>query len=137
MPQSSSGGPAALTAVAERPFAAGIVQNQPGVVTVTVSGELDLATRPRLERAVRETLAARPWRLTIDLTDVTFCGSAGLQALLVLHEAAEEAGARMAVRPSAVVRRLLEITGLADAFPVVTPASERAAAQRTDTSRRP
>jgi anti-sigma B factor antagonist len=137
MPQSSSGGPAAFTAVAERPFAAGIVQNEPGVVTVTVSGELDLAARLRLERAVRQTLVARPWRLTIDLTGVTFCGAAGLQALLVLHEAAEEAGARMAVRPSAVVRRLLEITGLADAFPLVAPAPEGAATQRTDTSRRP
>jgi hypothetical protein len=92
MPQDTSGEPA-FSDVLAAPFGARVVQDRPGVVTAAVSGELDLASVPDLERAVREVLAARPWRLTIDLTAVTFCGSTGLRALVVLHAAAEEAGA--------------------------------------------
>lgn len=97
-----------------------IVESPPGVVTVVVSGELDMATCRRMDRTVREALAARPWRLTIDLTAVTFCGSAGLRALFVLHGVADEAGTRLTVRPSAAIDRLLKITGL-DALPIVAP----------------
>jgi anti-sigma B factor antagonist len=132
MPQSSSSGPAPFSAVMETPFTTHVTQSRPGEVTVAVSGELDLATRPRLDRAVRDVLAARPWHLTIDLTAVTFCGSAGLQVLLVLHRVAGEAGVRMVVQPSPAIRRLLEITGLADVVPIVTHAAEPAP-RRTDT----
>jgi anti-sigma B factor antagonist len=133
MPQSHSSEPAAFSAVVETPFTTHVTQSRPGEVTVAVSGELDLATRPRLDRAVQDVLAARPWHLNIDLAAVTFCGSAGLQALLVLHRAAGDAGIRMAVQPSPAIRRLLEITGLADVFPIVTRAAEPAP-RRTDTS---
>lgn len=88
------------------------------MVTVAVSGELDPAGVPVLDRTVQKALAARPSRLTIDLTAVTFCGSAGLRAVVVLHAAAEEAGSYLAVRPSAAIRRLLAITCLDSAFPV-------------------
>ncbi|KDN22590.1 STAS domain-containing protein [Amycolatopsis rifamycinica] len=109
------------------PFEARIVPADPGVVTVVVSGELDLATVPLLKTTVREVLAARPWRLTIDLTAVTFCGSTGLRALVVLDAAAGEAGTRVAIRPTAAIRRLLRITRLDGALPLLEPTPERKA----------
>ncbi len=45
MPQNSPGDPAFSSAVAA-PFETWIVQDDAGVVTVAVSGELDLATGP-------------------------------------------------------------------------------------------
>ncbi len=70
-------------------------------------------------------LTARPWRLTIDLSAVTFCGSTGLRARVVLHAAAGEAGTRLAVRPTATIARLLRITRLDNALPLLDPAPER------------
>ncbi|WP_410592026.1 STAS domain-containing protein [Amycolatopsis sp. lyj-23] len=103
-------------------FGARIVQGRPGVVTVAVSGELDSVTVPGLDKAVRDALAARPWRLTVDLTAVTFCGSAGLRTLVALHAAAGAAAARMAVRPSPAIGRLLAVTHLDRTLPVLDPA---------------
>jgi anti-anti-sigma factor len=124
MPQNSSFDPA-YSGVVAAPFEARIVQDSPGVVTVAVSGELDLATGRMVETTVREVLTARPWRLTIDLSAVTFCGSTGLRALVELHAAADEAGTRMAVRPTAEITRLLRITHLDKALPILDPAPER------------
>ncbi len=105
-------------AVHPAPFTTRVVESRPGLVTVVVAGELDQATCPRLNRTVREVLAARPWLLTIDLTAVTFCGSAGVRALVLRYAEACEAGARTVVRPSAPIRRVLEVTGLTAALPV-------------------
>ena len=120
MPQNSSRC-RAFSAEFAAPFEARIVQGDPGVVTVAVSGELDLATGPDLETTVREVLAARPWRLTIDLTAVTFCGSTGLRTLVTLDAAAGEAGTRVAIRPTPAIRRLLRITHLDTALSLLEP----------------
>ena len=114
MPQQRSTG----TSTAEEPFAAEVTQTRPGVVTVLVAGEVDLTTRPRLDHVVRDVLAARPWRLTLDLTAVTFCGSAGLNALVGLCRAAADSGVRVQLRPSERIHRLLAITGLAGELPL-------------------
>ncbi len=126
MPQNSPSGDT-FSMVAAMPFESRVIQDEPGVVTVAVSGELDLATGPELRTTVREVLAARPWRLTIDLTAVTFCGSTGLRTLLVLHAAAGEAGTRLKIRPTAAITRLLRITCLDSALTVVEPAPEKEA----------
>ncbi|MGW3963704.1 STAS domain-containing protein [Amycolatopsis sp. NPDC005003] len=124
MAQNSSSG-RTFSGVVAVPFEARIVQDEPGVVTVAVSGELDLATSPELRKTVREVLAARPWRLTVDLTAVTFCGSTGLRTLLLLHAAAGEAGTRLHLRPTAAITRLLRITCLDNALPVLEPAPRK------------
>ncbi|MET8995776.1 STAS domain-containing protein [Amycolatopsis sp. NPDC004169] len=123
MPQKSPSG-APLAAAVAVPFDARITEDEPGVVTVAVSGELDLATSPELRAKVREVLTARPWRLTIDLTAVTFCGSSGLRTLLALTTAAGEAGTRLKLRPTAAIARLLAITCLDSVLPLTEPAAK-------------
>ncbi|MFJ7212756.1 STAS domain-containing protein [Amycolatopsis sp. NPDC098790] len=59
--------------------------------TVTVSGDLDLATTPGLRDRLDVELKSRPSALIIDLEGVGFCSSGGLSALL---EAATNAHAR-------------------------------------------
>ena len=71
-------------------------------VLVTVRGDIDYSTQDRLRRYLRESAAVLgPRVLVLDLTAVTFFGSAGLTVLL---EAAEDA-ARLstAVHPLRVV----------------------------------
>lgn len=58
-------------------------------VIVTATGEIDLATAPRLGTAVRAALAVPgPGPVVVDLTAVTFLASAGLGVLVDAHTAA-------------------------------------------------
>ncbi|OBF54789.1 anti-anti-sigma factor [Mycobacterium sp. 852002-50816_SCH5313054-b] len=51
-------------------------------VVLTVSGEVDMLSAPRLAEAVRTALAAEPPALVIDLTKVDFLASAGMTVLV-------------------------------------------------------
>ncbi|MGW4485650.1 STAS domain-containing protein [Amycolatopsis sp. NPDC004368] len=83
-----------------------------GVVTVEVAGELDASTAPLLEAEFAEVLRRDPEALVADLADVTFCGSAGLSALLTLKFHCVTRDVRLQLVPSRVVRRAIELTGL-------------------------
>jgi anti-anti-sigma factor len=84
----------------------------PGVVVASVSGELDMLTAPRL-RAVVTAEVADCAVLVIDLSGVSFLGSAGLAVLVeASHEAARRQVELRVVATGRTVRRPLEITGL-------------------------
>ena len=83
---------------------------------LTVAGDIDLETADRFRVAAEELLAGAPDDpLVFDLSGVTFIDSSGLAVL-----AQVVAGGRQVVlrRPPKVVSSILEITGLADLFPV-------------------
>jgi anti-sigma B factor antagonist len=84
------------------------------VVRVSVAGELDAATVPRLRAALADVVGRRPGRLELDLADVTFCSSA---AVAELRAAERMMPGRLVItdarRP---VRRVLELCDLADSF---------------------
>ena len=85
-------------------------------VTVTVKGEIDLATSTRLNRDLDGALDQEPVpaRLRIDLSQVNFMDTSGVAVMLKARRRALEAGARFSViSPSPAIKRLLEITGLA------------------------
>jgi anti-sigma B factor antagonist len=68
-----------------------------GTVSVlTVSGEIDLISGPRLRAALDEVLddpgASAPTCVVVDLTAVSFLGSAGLAVLVDAHEGASQRG---------------------------------------------
>ncbi|GAA5119789.1 STAS domain-containing protein [Pseudonocardia adelaidensis] len=60
------------------------------VSVLTVSGEIDLTSGPRLRAALDEVLddrdARAPTGIVVDLTAVSFLGSAGLAVLIDAHE---------------------------------------------------
>jgi anti-sigma B factor antagonist len=79
-------------------------------VTMVITGELDLTTRPVLAEHLSAVLRTGPRRLILDLAGTGFvdCGSARLivSAARFLPE-----GSRLVIRrPSRAVRRMLELT---------------------------
>ena len=83
---------------------------------VRAVGELDLSTAGRLCRAIQgaaASAAGRP-RLMLDLTELEFCDSTGLRALISAVREVEVGGgkAALAVTPGGPLDRLLELTGL-------------------------
>lgn len=65
-----------------------------GVTVLSVAGEIDLATAPNLRSALERTLRNEPRALVIDLTQIEFMASVGLQ---VLAEARAAVGDSFAV----------------------------------------
>lgn len=83
---------------------------------VVASGEIDLASAPRVELAL-EPFSGQP--VVLDLRGVQFMDSAGLKVLLNQRARIEESGGdlRLVLGEGAVVR-LLELTGVSDAFSI-------------------
>src|SRR5688500_12339823 len=83
---------------------------------VTLSGEFDLTAIDSFRREVED--APAPWHhAEIDLRDVVFMVSSGLQALVALNIRARERGLDVTlVQPSQPVTRLLALTGLDTQF---------------------
>jgi len=94
-------------------------------VVMSVQGEIDLYTVPRLQRALASVLAANdPVRLVVDMSGVDFCDSTGVNVLLAAHRQAREAGGDLELAaPRPAVRKILQVTGLEAVFTVIeTPA---------------
>jgi anti-sigma B factor antagonist len=106
------------------------VQRYDSVATVVVSGELDLATVPRLSAAVAEHGDAKV--LVLDMTATTFIDSTGVRALLQAHRRSARSGSRLVVvAGDGAVRRVLELCELDDRLTIVSdhpaPAAEPSA----------
>jgi anti-sigma B factor antagonist len=84
------------------------------VSEITLSGELDLAARSRLDTALRAALDfGATDSLVVDLTAVTFADSSTLHWLTEVKRQADAAGARLAVAiAQGAVRELLTIAGM-------------------------
>ncbi|MEV4730460.1 STAS domain-containing protein [Saccharopolyspora sp. NPDC049426] len=89
-----------------------------GVVVVSVAGEIDMASLPRVTEIVRQRLtAARLHTAIVDLEQVGFASSAVLELLMLAYNAAGRREARLLVVPGGGrVSRLLELTGLSALF---------------------
>jgi anti-anti-sigma factor len=55
------------------------------VAVVRASGAIDMLTAPELTERVRAVVAQRPTAVIVDLTDVEFLASAGMQVLVNTH----------------------------------------------------
>jgi anti-anti-sigma factor len=86
-----------------------------GTARIVVRGELDLSTGPRLEEEVRLVESEAPEVLVLDLRDVTFFDSTGLQLVLDADVRAREEGRAFVVAPGdGEPRRILELAEVAD-----------------------
>jgi anti-anti-sigma factor len=86
-------------------------------LVVALSGELDLASTPILERELREAEAAAPARLVIDLSGLGFMDSTGLQALLRARERGSENVHELLLRRGPhQVQRVFELTKTTSLF---------------------
>jgi anti-sigma B factor antagonist len=102
------------------------VQRYDSVTTVAVSGELDLATAPRLSAAVAEHGDAKV--LVLDMTATTFIDSTGVRALLQAHGRSARSGSRLVVvAGDGAVRRVLELCELDGRLTIVSDHPARTA----------
>jgi len=83
---------------------------------IIVSGDLDLANVLEFRDVAFSAIGQKPALLFLDLSSVTFVDTAGLSALLTVVRVARMIGARARLNPSPRVRRLLVLSGLADAL---------------------
>ncbi|ALE80723.1 hypothetical protein WY02_22530 [Pseudonocardia sp. AL041005-10] len=95
-----------------------------GLTVLTVRGEVDTLTAPRLETALDELLDLAPdgdgRDLAVDLEGVTFLASSGLGVLIHTARRAARDGRRLfVVATNRAVLRPLEVTGSAQLFTVL------------------
>ncbi|WP_222131205.1 STAS domain-containing protein [Pseudonocardia sp. C8] len=100
-----------------------------GLTVLTVRGEVDTLTAPRLGGALDE-LLARPRdgdgrAIVVDLEGVTFLASSGLGVLIhTARQAAREGRRLFVVATNRAVLRPLEVTGSAQLFTVLPDRSD-------------
>ncbi|MEV7008112.1 STAS domain-containing protein [Streptosporangium sp. NPDC051022] len=95
------------------------VNDHPHFSVVSLNGDLDKISAPRLEEALAEPLTRRHVRIIIDTAKLDFCDSTGIWTLLAtLRRAYEQNGWMRLAGVHGVLERLLELTRLTEAFPI-------------------
>ncbi|MCW0212726.1 MAG: STAS domain-containing protein [Pseudonocardia sp.] len=88
-----------------------------GVLVITVRGELDSATAPQVTEYLRQVTSPSVIALALDLSEVTFLASSGIQMLVTaLRDDSGVDGALHLVAPSPAVRRILTLLGMDRVF---------------------
>lgn len=112
---------------------------EPRLAVLTVAGELDAATTPRMAALVWPRLQSALGGLVLDLHEVTFLGVPGLKLLASAHTYTGHRGLGFAVVNSTrIVDRALAAGGLETLLPCfATEAAARAAALQATTGSAP
>jgi anti-anti-sigma factor len=101
----------------ERPELSISVRNEPSEAVVTLVGEIDMSTAPKLSSTITELFADAPPRVVLDMAGVTFCDSQGLGILVVLSRKATMAQSCLVLtQVGDFLLRVLDITGLRPAL---------------------
>lgn len=103
------------------------VDGRGSAVVVSVRGELDLATVPVLRERLESVhdVSPVPSPLVVDLSALTFIGSAGLALLVELNNQCVERGVLLAlVATGSVVPRAIQVTALDQVFSVHSSVDE-------------
>lgn len=87
---------------------------------MSVQGEIDLYTVPRLQREFASVLSGNEAvHLIVDMSGVDFCDSTGVNVLLAAHRQVREKGGELELAaPRPAVRKILQVTGLETVFTV-------------------
>ena len=89
---------------------------------VTVAGEIDLYTAPKLQTELAAAVTGEDGgiRVVVDMAGVEFCDSTGMNVLLAALRRARERGGELVLSgPRPAVRKILQVTGLESVFTVV------------------
>ena len=95
------------------------------VLTLTLEGELDLATAPKVREPLDGAIDAGTSRILVDMLGCGFIDSTGLGVLLHAAKRLEESGGAMAlVCVDDQIKRLLELTMIDRTIPVFATREE-------------
>jgi len=87
---------------------------------MSLGGEIDLYTAPRLHGELGTVLSAGHVQIVVDMSDVEFCDSTGMNVLLAAHRRAREQGGDLELAaPRPAIRKVLHVTGLESVFTVL------------------
>jgi anti-sigma B factor antagonist len=101
------------------------IDTRGSAMVVSVRGELDLATVPVLRDRLESLGEVSSALLVVDLSEVTFIGSAGLALLVDLQNRCTERGVPLAiVATGSVVPRAIQVTALDQILSVHTTLDE-------------
>lgn len=104
-----------------------LVRDVPGeALVVQVGGEIDLSTAPTLQEQLMSACGrADGQRVRVDLGDVEFLGSAGLQVLLGVHSLCRRCGVKFEItNPPRAALRAIQVSGLDQVVSVRMPDDE-------------
>jgi anti-sigma B factor antagonist len=100
-----------------------------GVPVVVTPEEVDITNAARLRGALLEAAAASHGTLVVDLSQTTFCDTAGIHALVSAYKQAQaEGGELRLVIATPTVMRILTLTGLDNVIPYFGSREEALAA---------
>lgn len=104
-------------------------------VVVAVRGEVDILTAPELGAIVDAVLDLGHQSVVLDLAELDFMDASGLRVIARAARVLRPSGSVMTVRsPSAMVRRLLDLVGLAEVVRLEPPEAEGAGLRRSERS---
>lgn len=94
-----------------------VTGDDPDTATLVLRGELDLATTAGFEARSEELVAAGRIRLVVDLSELTFCDSIGLNGLVRAKSHCEQRGGWLRVSGThGQVAHVIGISGLLEAL---------------------
>ncbi len=89
------------------------------VSVVTITGRVDSATAPDVEKALQNLIEADRHQVVLDLHDTEYMSSAGLRVLVSTLKAAKKSGGDLKLAQlSARVKEVLDLAGLTPVFNV-------------------
>jgi anti-sigma B factor antagonist len=87
-------------------------------VALLLGGELDIASAPRLQKAIARLCEDGARALTLDLSGLLFIDSTGLAAIVYASRLCDRHDCELALIPGPeIVQQVFELTGLAELLP--------------------
>ncbi|MEV4750329.1 STAS domain-containing protein [Streptosporangium sp. NPDC049248] len=87
------------------------------MVLLSLAGELDYTNAERFRHDLRQAIGQDRGDLVMDLADLTFCDSTGIQEFLNARKIVQDRGGNIVLAgPHPRLQRILHLTGLAQAF---------------------
>jgi anti-sigma B factor antagonist len=96
---------------ADETYCAAEVSREDGTAVIRLSGELDMVSVETVRSVIESSLAGPADRLVFEVSALDFMDSSGIALLISMTRKAEAVEVR---NPTAIVRRIIELTGLTD-----------------------
>ncbi|MGA8455173.1 MAG: STAS domain-containing protein [Streptosporangiaceae bacterium] len=96
---------------ADEAYCAAEVSREDGTAVIRLSGELDMVSVENVRSVIEGALAGRSERLVFEVSGLEFMDSSGIALLISMTRKVKAVEVR---NPTAIVRRIIELTGLTD-----------------------
>jgi anti-sigma B factor antagonist len=96
---------------ADEPYCAAEVSTENGTVVIRLSGELDMVSVENVRPVIEQAPAGENEGLVFDVSELEFMDSSGIALLISVTRKVRTVEVR---NPTAIVRRIIELTGLTE-----------------------